>query len=76
MSERTHVAKRYHSGGSSIVLYGNEGQCRTKADALNVQYQTDEYRVEAYRLHPLDAAPWHPHFDALDTTHSGRRQHD
>lgn len=66
MTEHTHVTKRCHSGGSSIVLYGNEEQCRTKADALNGQYQTDEYRVEPYRIHPLDAAPWHPHLDALD----------
>ncbi len=66
MSERTHVTKRHHSGGSSIVRFGNEEQCRKKADALNEQYQTDEYRVEPYPVHPLDAAPWHPHFDSLD----------
>lgn len=63
----THVTKRWHSGGTSVVLFGNEAQCQARADELNEQYQTDEYRVERYRLDPLRAAPWHPHFAVYET---------
>lgn len=66
MTERepyTHVTKRHHSGGTSVVLYGSKEQCQARADALNEQYQTDEYRVEPYRIDALLAGPWHPHFE-------------
>ena len=43
------IVKRYHSGGSSVISrHEYRPDARAKADALNEQYQTDEYQVEKW----------------------------
>lgn len=44
------VVKWERDGVESVVGIGSEEQCMQSADELNRNYQTNEYRVEPYRV--------------------------
>ncbi|MAP64029.1 MAG: hypothetical protein CMH34_09875 [Microbacterium sp.] len=46
----THVVKLKRTGFETIVASGSLAHCEERAERLNSDYQTDEYRIE----------PWHP----------------
>jgi hypothetical protein len=48
LSEKTHLVKITRTGWESVLGAGTLDQCTAQAAALNEQYQTDEYYVEAF----------------------------
>ena len=50
--DRTHVVKRYHSGGDSVVMTGSEEACQDEERKLFLEIGPGLYKVPS-RVHPL-----------------------